>query len=61
MISEKGVHVKIKRDPSLSCYIVEVGSEFDCFRVAVDFVDLITLKNEIKAIEDFAKQQERNI
>lgn len=59
MRSKKGAYVKILKDPAEGCFLLEMGSDFDCFRIAVDFVDLITLKNEIEYIEEQAKRNER--
>lgn len=59
MQSKKGTYIKISRSMEEKCYIVEMGTEFDCFRIAVDFVDLIKLKNELQEIEENAKRNEQ--
>lgn len=61
MKSKKGVYVKIKKSYFDKCYIVEIGTAFETNVFAVDFVDLINLKNEIQAIEDEAKTKERDL
>lgn len=58
----KSCYLQIFKDQSgqKKDYIIEMGSDFDCFRIAVDFADLISIKNEIIGIEERAKQNERN-
>lgn len=50
----------IGKDPTGATkdYVIEMGGEFDAFKIAVDFADLITIKNEIITIEERAKQNE---
>lgn len=61
--SKKNCYCKIYKDPTggKKDWVVEVGGEFDAFRIAVDFADLITIKNEIITIEERTKQNERDI
>ena len=56
MISKKGSYLKIEK--TAECYIIEAGSEYDCYRIDCDFVDLITIKNEIQELEERAKKNE---
>ena len=61
--NKKNCYCKIYKDPTggKKDWVVEVGGEFDAFRIAVDFADLITIKNEILTIEERTKQNERDI
>lgn len=61
--NKKNCYLKIYQDPTggKKDWVVEVGGEFDAFRIAVDFADLITIKNEILTIEERTKQNERDI
>ena len=58
--NKKGCYAKIYSNPSgeRNEYVLEIGTEFDSFRIAVDFCDLISIKNEITAIEERAKSNE---
>lgn len=58
--NKKGCYLHIGKDPTglKKDYIIEVGGEYDAFKIAVDFADLITIKNEIITIEERAKQNE---
>lgn len=60
--NKKGCFLRIFPDPSGESkdYVIEMGSEFDCFRIAVNFADLISIKNEIITIEERVKQNERD-
>lgn len=57
---KKGCYLKIYQDPTggRNDYALEIGNEFEAFRIAVDFCDLVSIKNEITAIEDRAKNNE---
>lgn len=59
---KKGCFLRIFKDPSgeKKDFVIEMGGEFDCFRIAVDFADLVAIKNEIINIEERAKQNERD-
>lgn len=59
---KKGCFLRIFKDPSgeKKDFVVEIGGEFDCFRIAVDFADLVTIKNEIINIEEREKQNEQD-
>lgn len=59
----KNSYLKIYKDPTgaKKDWVVEVGGEYDAFRIAVDFADLIAIKNEIITIEERTKQNERDI
>lgn len=59
---KKGCFLRIFKDPSgeKKDFVIEMDGEFDCFRIAVDFADLVTIKNEIINIEERAKQNERD-
>lgn len=58
----KGCFLRIFKDPSgeKKDFVIEMGGEFDCFRIAVDFADLVTIKNEIINIEERVKQNEKD-
>lgn len=58
----KGCFLRIFKDPSggKKDYLIEMGGEYDCFRIAVDFADLVSIKNEIIIIQEKAKEHERN-
>lgn len=58
--NKKGCYLHIGKDPTGATkdYVIEMGGEFDAFKIAVDFADLITIKNEIITIEERAKQNE---
>lgn len=58
---KKGCFLNIIKDISggKNDYIIEVGSEFDVFRIAVEYSNLITVKNEIERIIERAKKNER--
>lgn len=57
---KKSCYSKIYQDPTggRNDYALEIGNEFESFRIAVDFCDLISIKNEITAIEERAKNNE---
>lgn len=57
---KKNCYLRITKDPSgeTKDFIVEMGGEYDAFRISVDFADLVTIKNEIIEIEERAKQGE---
>lgn len=58
--TKKNCYLRITKDPSGATkdFVVEMGGEYDAFRISVDFADLITIKNEIIEIEERAKQGE---
>lgn len=58
--NKKGCYATIYSNPSgeRNDYALEIGNEFEAFRIAVDFCDLVSIKNEITAIEDRAKNNE---
>lgn len=58
----KSCYLHIFKDPSgeTKDYVIEMGGDFDCFRIAVNFTDLITIKNEIIEIEERAKQHDKD-
>ena len=60
--NKKGCFLRIFPDPSgeRKDYVIEMGNDFDCFRIAVDFADLVSIKNQIIIIEERAKQNERD-
>lgn len=60
--NKKGCFLRIFPDNSgeRKDYVIEMGNDFDCFRIAVDFADLVTIKNEIINIEEREKQNERD-
>lgn len=55
----KGCYLHIRQDATAGKkdFIIEVGGDFDCFRIAVDYADLVTIKNEILKIEERAKNE----
>lgn len=59
---KKGCFLRIFKDPSgeKKDFVIEMGGEFDCFRIAVDFADLLTIKNNIIKIEEGVKKNERD-
>ena len=60
--NKKGCFLRIFPDPSgeRKDYVIEMGNDFDCFCIAVDFADLVSIKNQIIIIEERAKQNERD-
>lgn len=60
--NKKGCFLRIFPDPSgeKKDFVIEMGNDFDCFRIAVDFADLVSIKNQIIIIEERAKQNERD-
>jgi len=58
---KKGCYLKIYQAPTggRNDYAVEIGTDFDACRIAVDFADLVTIKNEIIKIEERAKEREK--
>ena len=44
---KKNCYLRITKDPSgeTKDFIVEMGGEYDAFRISVDFADLKTIKN----------------
>lgn len=60
---KKGCYVKIYSNPNgeHNEYVLEVGTEFDAFRIAVNYCDLVSIKNDIIKIEERAKLQERDL
>lgn len=59
---KKGCFLRIFKDPSgeKKDFVIEMGGEFDCFRIAVDFANLLTIKNNIIKIEEGVKKNERD-
>lgn len=59
---KKNCYLKIYKDETggKGDYCIEVGNDFDAFRIAVSLPDLITIKNEIIRIEEKAKLNERD-
>ena len=57
---KKGCYLHILKNCEEKGFIVEMGGEFDCFRIAVDFADLISIKNEIIQIEERVKQNDKD-
>lgn len=57
---KKGCYSRIYRDETggKKDFCLEVGNDFEAFRIAVDFADLITIKNEITRIEEQARKNE---
>lgn len=57
---KKGCYLRIYKAPSEEerVYCIEMGNEFEAFRIAVNFADLITIKNEITEIEERNKANE---
>lgn len=62
--NKKDCYLKIYKDPTgaKKDYCIEVGNDFESFRIAVDYADLVTIKGEIQKIEERAKifEEERN-
>lgn len=58
----KGCFLNIYKDPTgkKKDYIIEMGGEYDSFRIAVDFANLLTIKNNIIKIEEGVKKNERD-
>lgn len=58
---KKGVYVRIYQDPTgnRKDFVIEMGTEFDACKVSVDFADLASIKNEITAIQEKARQHEQ--
>lgn len=61
--NKKGCYLKIYQDPTggKKDYCIEAGNEFEAFRIAVDFADLITIESDIQKIIEKAKQNEREL
>lgn len=59
---KKGCFLNIYKDPTgkKKDYIIEMGGEYDSFRIAVDFANLLTIKNNIIKIEEGVKKHERD-
>lgn len=59
----KNSYLTITKDPTgqTKDWVIEIGGEYDSFRIAVDFADLITIKNEIITIEERTKQHEKAV
>lgn len=62
MNKKKGCFLNIYKDPTgkKKDYIIEMGGEYDSFRIAVDFANLLTIKNNIIKIEEGVKKNERD-
>lgn len=60
---KKNSYLTITKDPTgqTKDWVIEIGGEYDSFRIAVDFADLITIKNEIITIEERTKQHEKAV
>lgn len=58
--NKKGCYLRIYKASSEEerVYCIEMGNEFEAFRIAVNFADLITIKNEITEIEERNKANE---
>jgi hypothetical protein len=59
----KGSYFKAYKDATgdKGDYVVEVGTDYDSFRIAIDFADLIAIKNEIGKIIEKAKEAENEL
>lgn len=60
MRSNKKTYLKIYQKPSQGRneYSIEIGNEFEAYEIQVNFCDLISIKNEIKVIEDRDRNNE---
>ncbi len=60
---KKNSYLRIYKDPTGQSkdWVIEIGGEYDSFRIAVEFADLITIKNEIINIEERVKNHEKDI
>lgn len=60
MKSNKGCYISIMPDVAggVDDWIIEVGNDFDAFKIAVNFEDLINIKNKIIKIEEDRKNDD---
>lgn len=54
-------YVSITKDTQSSKFIVEVGNEFDAFRVPQTFAELVSLKNKLDYIIEKEKGRENEV
>lgn len=54
-------YVKIDKDTQSSKFILEVGNEYDAFRVPQSLPELVGLKNKLDAIIEEEREKENEI
>ena len=58
--TENKFYVSITRDPQSSKFILEIGNEYDAFRVPQTLPQLIAVKNKIESIIEREKGREND-
>jgi len=51
-------YVKIAKDPQSAKYILEIGNDWDAFRVPQTYAELVSLKNKLDAIIEKGKDKD---
>ena len=59
--TENKFYVKITRDTQSSKFILEVGNEYDAFRVPQSLPELVSLKNKLEFIIEKEKGRENEV